>query len=197
MRIVAIHAHPNSDSYNRALSDAYVRGARSAGAQVDELVLDELDFDVVLHKGYSEIQPLEPDLVRAQQLITGADHIVLSFPVWWGAAPALLKGFLDRTFLPGWAFRFREIWPLPVRLLKGRTAHVIVTMDSPKLVYAALYWGSAHRSVIAGTLAFSGIGPVSTQTVSAVKYLPAWERRRQLARSEALGRRHAHRGTHE
>jgi putative NADPH-quinone reductase len=197
VRIVAIHAHPNENSYNRALSDAYVRGARAAGAQVGELALDELDFDPILHKGYAEVQPLEPDLLRAQRLITEADHILLSFPVWWGAAPALLKGFLDRTFLPGWAFRFHDVWPLPKRLLTGRTAHVILTMDSPKLVYAALYWGSAHRSVIAGTLSFSGIGPVSTQTVSAVKYLPAWERRRQVARSEALGRKHARKGNHE
>lgn len=194
MRIVVIHAHPNSASYNRALSDAYVRGARDGGAHVDELVLDDLAFDPILHKGYAEIQELEPDLLRAQRLISQADHVVLSFPVWWGAAPALLKGFLDRTFLPGWAFQFRDVWPLPKRLLKGRTAHVIMTMDSPKLVYAALYWGSAHRSVIAGTLSFSGIGPVSTQTVSAVKYLPAWERGRQLARSEALGRKHARAG---
>lgn len=193
MRIVAIHGHPREGSFNRALANAYVRGARAGGAHVDELDLDALDFDPILHNGYETIQELEPDLVRAQELIGAADHIVVSFPVWWGAAPALLKGFFDRTFLPGWAFSFQDPWPLPKRLLRGRSAHAILTMDSPKLVYAAVYWGSAHRAVITGVLRFSGLSPVSHTTVSGVKFLPDALRAFHINRMERLGRRHARR----
>jgi putative NADPH-quinone reductase len=191
MRIVAIHGHPRAGSFNRALAEAYLEGAREGGAEVEVLELDALDFDPVLHQGYAEIQPLEPDLVRAQEAIAAADHVLLSFPVWWGAAPAVLKGFFDRTFLPGWAFRFNDPWPLPTRLLKGRSAHVILTMDSPQPVYLALYWRSAHRSVIVGTLRFSGFGPVTQTTVGAVKFLPDALRRWHLRRMRRLGRRHA------
>ena len=190
MNILVIHGHPNEGSYNRALVDAYADGARSAGATVRTLDLGALEFDPVLHHGYAKIQPLEPDLLAAQADIEWCDHLVLGFPVWWGAPPAPLKGFFDRTFLPGWAFKFRGRWPLPQKLLKGRTAHVIVTMDSPQPVYSAIYWRSAHRAVIRGVLRFCGIGPVTTSTVGGVKFLPeavrTWHVRRQAKLGESV-----------
>lgn len=190
MRIVAIHGHPRAASFNRALADAYVAGARQAGAEVREIDLEALDFDPVLHNGYAQIQPLEPDLKRAQEEIEAADHLLLSFPVWWGAAPAVLKGFLDRTFLPGWAFKFQDPWPFPKRLLAGRSAHAILTMDSPAPVYAALYWGSAHRSVLTGALKFSGFSPVTHTTIGGVKFLPERVRAWHVDRMKRLGAKH-------
>ena len=191
MRVLLIQGHPNPGAYNRALADAYVRGVERAGVDVERLDLSELAFDPILRHGYARIQPLEPSLLAAQQAILRADHLVLAYPVWWGAPPALLKGFFDRTFLPGWAFRFRGAWPLPEGLLRGRSAHVITTMDAPRAVYAALYRGSAHRSVIQGVLRFCGIGPVTSTTIGAVKYLPEWLRSYHLQRMERLGFRHA------
>ncbi len=47
-----------------------------------------------------------------------------------GEDPALMKGFFDRIFLPGFAFKYREGKALPDKLLKGRTAHLLVTMDT-------------------------------------------------------------------
>lgn len=47
--------------------------------------------------------------------------------------PALLKGFVDRVFLPGFAFRCREGLALRDRLIEGRSARRIVTMDAPGL----------------------------------------------------------------
>ena len=65
MRILVIHGHPRETSYNRALVEAYIQGARAEGADVDVLDLAALDFDPVLRHGYAEIQPLEPDLLDA------------------------------------------------------------------------------------------------------------------------------------
>ena len=171
MNVLVSHGHPGTESYNRALVDAYAEGAQAAGATVRRLDLEALDFDPVLHHGYAKIQPLEPDLVAAQADIEWADHIVLGFPVWWGAPPALLKGFFDRTFLP------------------GRTAHVIVTMDSPQPVYNAIYWRSAHRAVVRGVLRFCGIGPVTTSTIGGVKFLPEAVRTWHVERQARLGGR--------
>jgi len=193
MKLLLIHGHPHEDAFNRALANAYVDAARSAGAVVQTLDLSAMDFDPVLRKGYAQIQPLEPDLVAAQDAIADADHLVVAFPVWWGAAPALLKGFFDRTFLPGFAFRFPEVWPLPERLLRGRSAHVIVTMDAPRPFYSLVYRESAHRSVVWGTLGFCGIDPITTSTVSAVKYLPAFLRDAALRRQARLGAAHVRR----
>ena len=193
MNVLLIQGHPHGQAFNRGLADAYAEGARGAGAQVEVLDLEAMAFDPVLHHGYAEIQPLEPDLQAAQRSIEHADHVVVAFPVWWGAPPALLKGFFDRTFLPGFAFEFPEGWPLPRRLLSGRSAHVILTMDAPQPVYAWTYRNSAHRAVIQGTLKFSGMGPVTSSTVSAVKYLPRWARDAQLWRHRQLGAWHVRR----
>jgi len=52
-------------------------------------------------------------------------------PIWWGGIPAKLKGLFDRTFLPGFSFKYEGNNPLPLQLLQGKTSRVILTMDSP------------------------------------------------------------------
>lgn len=193
MRVCAVLGQSKRPSFNRALAERYLDGMRAAGAHVEVLDLDALTFDPILHQGYAVIQELEPDLVHAQRVIERADHVLVAFPLWWGTPPALLTGFFERAFLPGWAFSFDGWWPLPKRLLRGRSAHVLVTMDSPRPVYDLWYRRSAHRAVINGTLRFCGFGPVSSTTVSGVKFLPEAVRKLHLARAERLGRRHARR----
>ena len=122
-----------------------------------------------------------------------ADHLVFAFPVWWDGLPALLKGFVDRTFLPGWAFRFPERWPMPEGLLEGRSARLISTMDAPTPFYRLVYGRAAHNSLRWGVLWFCGVGPVRATEIGAVKFLPAVARRWWLRRLERVGRRDARR----
>ena len=106
--ILVILGHPDTDSFCGALCKAYIDSAKKHGSEVRQLHLGELKFDPVLWKGYNKIQELEPDLVNAQELIQWSNHIVFVYPNWWGAMPALMKGFFDRVFLPGFAFKYRE-----------------------------------------------------------------------------------------
>jgi len=69
------------------------------------LIINELDFNPNLQFGYRKRTELEPDLLKAQELIKWADHLVWIYPVWWGSIPAIMKGFIDRVFLPGFAFQ--------------------------------------------------------------------------------------------
>ena len=101
------------------------------GAEVREVFLADLRFDPVLHHGYKEIQELETDPVHAQELIKWADHLVFVYPLWWATMPALLKGFLDRTLLPDFAFKYRPNSPFWDKDLTGKTARMIITMDAP------------------------------------------------------------------
>ncbi len=64
----------------------------------------DLNFNPNLEFGYRQRTKLEPDLIDAIEKIKKADHIVWVFPMWWYGYPALLKGFIDRTFLPGITF---------------------------------------------------------------------------------------------
>ncbi|MBI5609919.1 MAG: NAD(P)H-dependent oxidoreductase, partial [Deltaproteobacteria bacterium] len=155
-RVLVVLGHPRSDSLCSALADAYARAAADAGAEVHRLNLGDLQFDPVLRGGFAS--ELEPDLQRAQTELEWAEHVAWVYPVWWGNLPALLKGFCDRVLLPGFAFRYVQDQPFPTKLLHGRTARLLVTMDSPPWYYRWVIGAPAEKAMIKATLEFCGIG---------------------------------------
>lgn len=187
-RVLVILGHPASDSFNATLADAHAEAARQAGHEVRVLRLGQLAFDPVLHDGYRRVQPLEPGLQAATEAIRWAEHLTFVFPVWWGGVPALLKGFLDRVFLPGFAFRYRPGKAFPTRLLTGRSALLLATMDTPPWYFRWVYRDPAIRQMKDTTLRFCGIRPVRVERLGPVlgaspARLDAWlERARLLAR---------------
>lgn len=187
-KILLIMGHPDKESFGSALADAYESGARESGAEFKRLNLADLEFEVNLKRGYREIQELEPDLVKAQELITWAEHLVFVYPIWWATMPALLKGFLDRTFLPGFAFKYRDDSPWWDKLLAGRTARMITTMDAPVFYFWLVNWNSGHRAMKKATLEFCGIKPVKVTTFGQVKNSTPEKREKWLEKVRNLGR---------
>lgn len=186
-RIVVILGHPDSDTFCGALADAYREGAETSGAVVDLIALGDLSFNPILLKGYREHQPLEPDLERVQRAITDCDHLVVVTPTWWASLPAILKGFFDRVFLPGYAFKYRENSSLWDRLLAGRSARVIVTMDAPGWYNFLVYRNSVQNSIKSGILRFCGFKPVDVTTISGVRAMSPEKRRAAIERVRNLG----------
>ena len=186
-RILVILGHPTSDSFCGALAKSYVEGAKAAGNEVQVISLGKLSFDPVLHKGYATIQELEPDLVTAQTAITWAQHIVFIYPIWWGAMPALLKGFFDRIFLPGFAFKYRDGSVFWDRLLSGRSAHLIVTMDTPPWYFRWVYRMPGHNQMKRTILEFSGIKPVTVSSFGPIKGSSQQRREKWLSQAKAHG----------
>ena len=133
LRVLIIVGHPRRQSLCQALANAYGSGARRAGAEVRELRLAELSFDLNVHSFDPAEQALEDGIVRARALFTWADHIVFVYPTWWGTMPALLKGFLDRMLAPGFAFAGTARCFVP--LLTGKSAELLTTMDTPRWVF--------------------------------------------------------------
>ena len=185
-RVLVIVGHPSTDSFCAALADSYVETAIGAGQDVRVLYLGDLCFDPVLHEGYNRIQPLEPDLLKAQVDITWAEHLVLVFPVWWGGVPALLKGFFDRILLPGFAFSYRKGKAFPEKLLLGRSAYLLVTMDTPPWYYKWVYRMPALHQMRKTTLAFCGIKPVATLTFGPILDSTAKQRDNWLGQARKL-----------
>jgi putative NADPH-quinone reductase len=126
-RILVIDGHPDPESYCAALSSAYLEGAKER--KIDILRIRDLKFDPNLRFGYRKRTELEPDLIMCQELIRNASHLVWVYPVWWGSVPAILKGFLDRVLVPGFAFKKREGSLLWDKYLSGKSARLICTMD--------------------------------------------------------------------
>lgn len=182
-QIAILLGHPDAASLCNALADAYEKAAEAEGADVRRLNLGALRFDPILHQGYKVVQPLEPDLVRAQEVIRWAQHIVFVYPTWWGSMPALLKGFLDRVMLPGFAFSYRENSILWDRLLPGRTARLLITMDTPVWYYRWVYHAPGVHQMEKCILRFCGIKPVRHNLFPLVKRSTPKKRARWLAKA--------------
>ncbi len=185
MNILVILGHPVNDSLCGALADAYVDGAVSSGQQVETLRLGDLDFDINYPSG-REDDPEEPDIAQAREQIRRADHLVFVFPNWWGAMPALLKGFIDRLFKPGFSFRMHAdgSWD---KLLTGKTAQLIVTMDTPRFVYRWIYGQPGINALARATLGFCGVHPVRVTTFGTVFNSTATQRARWISQARELG----------
>jgi NAD(P)H dehydrogenase (quinone) len=188
-KILIINGHPDKESFCNSLAESYKKGADSTGANSKLVNVYDLKFNPILNQGYRLITELEPDLLEIQQDILNADHLVLVYPNWWGTYPALLKGFIDRVFLPGFAFKYLEKSPLPAKLLKGKTARLIVTMDTPAWYYFLVNRRPGHNSMKIGILGFSGIKPVRISSFSPIKSSDDIKRKQWLKEIEELGKK--------
>jgi putative NADPH-quinone reductase len=167
-RVLIINGHPDKQSYNYALSEAYKNGANKTNAIIDTINISDLDFNPNLRFGYRQRTELEPDLKDAIDKIKKANHIVWVFPMWWYGYPALMKGFIDRTFLPGITYEFVEGKATPNGLLKGKTARVIITADTPKWYDYLIMKSPAIKQFKKGTLEYCGISPVKVSYISPI-----------------------------
>jgi len=186
-KILILDGHPRPDSLCRALGQAYEEGARSAGFAVRRVVVSELDFDPVFRGRFGDGASLEPDLSALQDEIRQADHLVFVHPVWWSNLPAQLKGCVDRVFLPGFAFAYRSGSPLPDKLLKGRSARILYTMDAPTWYYRWFQGAPGLRSLSSGILGFCGVAPVRSTAFTPVRRSTPQRRAAWLEQARSLG----------
>ncbi len=102
-RITIIQGHPTVGERHvgHALVGAYAAGAKRAGHEVRYVAVAELEFSLLRSKAEWERDAPAPSIVSAQEAIRWADHLVIVYPLWLGAMPALLKGFLEQVFRPG------------------------------------------------------------------------------------------------
>lgn len=182
MRIYVLLGHPDTDSFNGALADAYCAAATAAGHEIRRHNIGELDFDPILHHGYRRVQPLEVDLIAAQANLSWCERWVIVYPVWWGNVPALLKGFIDRTLYSEFAYRYHDTDPFWDKLLKGRSGHIVTTSDAPSAWLWLQYRNSDLNAVRRATMEFCGVSPVRVTRIDRVKNLDLNQRQDWLKR---------------
>lgn len=190
-KILVINGHPNRESFNFGIAAAYKKGAEEAGAEVRSINIADLNFNPNLQFGYQKRTALEPDLLQAWEDIQWTDHLVWVHPVWWGGLPAIMKGFIDRLFLPGFAFQYRENSLFWDKLLKGKSARIITTLDQPGWYYALIYGRPSVNQLKRSTLLFCGISPVKVTYFGIIKTSDATKRDKWLQKIKQLGQRQA------
>ena len=185
--VLIIQAHPSDASLCHALADAFEEGVRDTACALRRIDLHRLSFDPILHHGNRGSQALEPDLVQAKQDIAWADHLVFVYPNWWGSMPALLKGFFDRLLLPGFAYKYRPNSRLWDKLLAGRTAQLLVTMDTPGWYYRWLWHRPGHNQMRHTILGFCGIAITRISEFAPVHGAVPGQRDKWLKQATSLG----------
>src|SRR5688572_6113447 len=117
--ILVLLGNTDKETYSGEIANRYEAAAKAAGHNLMRVNIGEMHFDPILHKGYKEIQQLEPDLLDLQDKFRAADHIVIIYPNWWNTMPAILKGLFDRFWIPGFAFNFDKQTKKLIKRLEG------------------------------------------------------------------------------
>lgn len=169
-KVLIVDGHPAraSSHFVHALAGEYADAAAAAGHEVRRIELARLDFPLLREPSdWLEGSP-PPQIAAAQSDLQWADHVVILYPLWLGDVPALLKGFLEQAMRPGFALQYQDKG-LPKKLLKGRSARVVVTMGMPSLFYRLVYGAHSVKSLERNILKFVGFKPVERTLVGQVE----------------------------
>jgi NAD(P)H dehydrogenase (quinone) len=154
MHALIVYAHPEPTSFNAALRDAALAAIHAGGhsAEVSDLYAEKFnpvagrhDFTTVanaerFHYQGEQLLAAQSDgfsaeIKREHARIARADLIILQFPLWWGAPPAVLKGWFERVLAYGFAYadgkRFDQ------GLLRGRGGLICVTTGGTTARFSA------------------------------------------------------------
>jgi putative NADPH-quinone reductase len=127
-----IFAHPWHGSFNRAILDTVAAKLDRQEKAYKVIDLNRDGFNPVMTENdlalYSKGQYTDALVGEYQAILGKTDELVIIFPVWWGTAPAILKGFFDKVLLRDFAFSYENGW---TPLLNINKATVITTSESP------------------------------------------------------------------
>jgi putative NADPH-quinone reductase len=169
-KIAIIDAHPDPDParFVHALAEEYCAGALEAGHEMRHIMLGDINMPILHTRNDWMHNDTPEDVKPGQEAILWADHIVFLYPLWLGDMPALLKAFLEQALRPGIALQYGDS-PTPQKLLKGKSARLVVTMGMPAFFYRAYYASHSVRSFKRNILELVGIDPVTTSLIGNVE----------------------------
>jgi len=139
MKHLIIFAHPNPNSLNSHLKNVLVEHLEENNHEVIVRDLYLLDFNPILtlEDMAGQLNGLVADDVKQEQeFITWADYITFIYPIWWTGLPAIMKGYIDRVFSYGFAYRYDH--GIQKGLLSGKKTVIINTHGKSKAEYEAI-----------------------------------------------------------
>lgn len=104
MRTLVVYCHPCAESFNAAVKDTVVETLEKAGHEIHLVDLYEQGFEPAMsadeRRGYHEPETNVLPVAEHVDAITWCEMIVFVYPTWWFGLPAMLKGWLDRVWVP-------------------------------------------------------------------------------------------------
>ncbi|MGG5370882.1 NAD(P)H-dependent oxidoreductase [Enterococcus sp. AZ196] len=191
MKTVIVYNHPYNGSFCHALLEAAVAGSEKAGNTVDVIDLDSDNFDPVM-TGADLLAFRNHEMIdwKAKEYVARirqADHLVFIFPIWWELMPAMMKGFIDKVIFPGSTYSYTKSgYGMNTLLTNLKTATVITTMNTPKIMYSTIYGNALKKAMVKGTLKKSGFKNVHWVSFNMVKSSKEATRKKWLAKVENI-----------
>ena len=162
MKFHIIIDHPWQGSFNFAILKSICSIIEKNGQEYDLLDLNRENFNPVIREDelavYTEGKVLDPKVKEYQQRISSADYLIFIFPIWWNVMPAMLKGWIDKVIMPGFAFTTGQI-PSPL-LTHIKGAAIFTTSGTPDDLLRENYHEALKWVFCEGTLKFCGIDQV-------------------------------------
>jgi putative NADPH-quinone reductase len=161
MRYLVLYAHPDPQSYAAALHRCVVETLKERGHEVDDCDLYAESFEPVLsleerHK-YNDERASHPEVEDYIRRLKEAQGIVFVFAAWWYGMPAILKGYLDRVWLPGVAFKLAD-GRVESLMHHIQRFGVVTTYGAPRLINEVLL-GDPNRRVL-----MKGLGRLASKS---------------------------------
>ncbi|GAA3887157.1 NAD(P)H-dependent oxidoreductase [Streptomyces sedi] len=131
-----VTAHPDPASLTHHVAERLASALAPGPVEVADLHGEGFDprFGHADRVAYREGGDHPPDVAREHRRLDRASHLVLVFPVYWWSMPALLKGWIDRVFVSGWAFAYTDAsGPRP--MLQRLTTHLVAVAGADSGTY--------------------------------------------------------------
>jgi len=179
-KITIISGHPRANSFTEQLTKSYEAGAKAAGYETALFTLPTLDIGSTPFAGKPELSDWSAGLHTLWANMLDADHIVFAHPLWWGSMPGEFKMLFDRLLVSGNAYSYQNGKAFPVGHLKGRTAEVIMTSDTPNWFYKLAYHSAQSQLMKNQILKFIGLKPIRFTHISPIRSMNEEQRNRKL-----------------
>ncbi|NOV01750.1 NAD(P)H-dependent oxidoreductase [Paenibacillus planticolens] len=134
MNHLIVYAHPSKVSFNHAILQTAIEGLQQKGHDVRVRDLYEIGFEPAL-KSSEIIGGIGEDVLEEQAYLKWADVITFIYPIWWTGMPAIMKGYIERVFSYGFAYKY--VNGVQMGLLKGKKVVILNTQGKSLAEYEA------------------------------------------------------------
>jgi len=182
MKYLIVYTHPNPWSFNHAIKDAVAEELKKNNKEFQIRDLYKTGFNPVLKaEDFAEIKrgSVSQDVKTEQDYIRSADVIIFVYPLWWSGMPAMLKGYIDKVFSEGFAYKISEKGI--EGLLSGKKVFLVTTTGASREDYEdSGVFKSMGQLIDFGIFGFCGMEVIEHLYFSSVPYVTDDDRKRML-----------------
>lgn len=181
------HPHPTGAHFCHGLADAYASGARDAGHAISRFDIGAMEIPLL--RDPNDFRTAAPPAIQqVQEAVLKASHLFVVYPLWLGTMPAVVKAFFEHFARAEFAIEQSEKgWPR--KMLKGRSARVVVTMGMPAMAYRLFFGADGVKCFESGILGMAGIDPIHETLIGGVESDNPDDREKWLDKMREHGRR--------